>query len=143
MDPVYEKANKLDISVGEDDKDEEEISDMSGRPVPNEVQGLHLSEEDRAIGVVSSGLYWNYFRSGVPLLVIIAGVCLCLISQGNVPSKIITTEPCHAPHIFFIPGKVRSAALCRKSWKTEKTFVTGCKLLNGHLTKTLDCVFNY
>ena len=85
VDPIYEKANKLDISVGEDDKEEEEISDMSGRPVPNEVQGLHLSEEDRAIGVVSSGLYWNYFRSGVPLPVVIAGVCLCLISQGNVP----------------------------------------------------------
>ena len=81
VDPIYEKANKSDISVGE----EEEISDMSGRPVTNEVQGLHLSEEDRAIGVVSSGLYWNYFRSGVPLLVIIAGICLCLISQGNVP----------------------------------------------------------
>ena len=61
-DPIYEKANKSDISVGEDDKDDEEISDMSGIPVPNEVQGLHLSEEDRAIGVVSSGLYWNYFR---------------------------------------------------------------------------------
>ena len=85
VDPIYEKANKSDISVGEDDKDEEEISDMSGRPVPNEVQGLHLSEEDRAIGVVSSGLYWNYFRSGVPMPVVIAGVCLCLISQGNVP----------------------------------------------------------
>ena len=85
VDPIYEKANKSDISVGEDDKDEEEISDMNGRPVPNKVQGLHLSEEDRAIGVVSSGLYWNYFRSGVPSLVIIAGVCLCLISQGNVP----------------------------------------------------------
>ena len=81
VDPIYEKANKSDISVGE----EEEISDMSGRPVTNEMQGLHLSEEDRAIGVVSSGLYWNYFRSGVPLLVIIAGICLCLISQGNVP----------------------------------------------------------
>ena len=85
VDPIYEKANKSDISVGEDAKDEEEISDMSGIPVPNEVQGLHLSEEDRAIGVVSSGLYWNYFRSGVPLLVIIAGICLCLISQGNGP----------------------------------------------------------
>ena len=58
---------------------------MSGTPLRKEVQGLHLSEEDRAIGVVSSGLYWNYFRSGVPLLVIIAGICLCLISQGNVP----------------------------------------------------------
>ena len=85
VDPIYEKANKSDISVGEDTKDEEEISDMSGTPVRKEVQGLHLSEEDRAIGVVSSGLYWNYFRSGVPLPVIIAGICLCLISQGNVP----------------------------------------------------------
>ena len=87
VDPIYEKANKSDISVGEDAKDEEEISDMSGTPVRKEVQGLHLSEEDRAIGVVSSGLYWNYFRSGVPLLVIIAGICLCLISQGNVPEE--------------------------------------------------------
>ena len=85
VDPIYEKANKSDISVGEDAKDEEEISYMSDTAVPKEVQGLRLSEEDRAIGVVSSGLYWNYFRSGVPLLVIIAGICLCLISQGNVP----------------------------------------------------------
>ena len=60
---------------------------MSDTAVPKEVQGLRLSQEDRAIGVVSSGLYWNYFRSGVPLLVIIAGICLCLISQGNVPEE--------------------------------------------------------
>ena len=85
VDPIYEKANKSDINVGEDAKDEEEISYMSDTAVPKEVQGLRLSQEDRAIGVVSSGLYWNYFRSGVPLLVIIAGICLFSISQGNVP----------------------------------------------------------
>ena len=84
VDSLYEKANEEDGRVGKENEDDDQITDLSGGSVPHEVQGLSLSEEDRAIGAVSSDLYWNYFTSGVPSLVIIAGICLCVISQGKV-----------------------------------------------------------
>lgn len=49
----------------------------------NEARSLQIEEEDRVIGVVSSKLYWNYFRSGVDSLVILAMVLLCVITQGK------------------------------------------------------------
>ena len=84
VDSLYEKANETDGRVGKENEDDDQITDLSAGSVPHEVQGLSLSEEDCAIGAVSSDLYWNYFTSGVPSLVIIAGICLCVISQGKV-----------------------------------------------------------
>ena len=49
----------------------------------NETRSLQIEEEDRVIGVVSSKLYWNYFRSGVHSLVLLAIVLLCIITQGK------------------------------------------------------------
>ena len=49
----------------------------------NEARSLKIEEEDRVIGVVSSKLYWNYFRSGAHSLVILAIVLLCIITQGK------------------------------------------------------------
>ena len=34
-------------------------------PLPNEAKILEIPKEDRTIGVVTSRLYWDYFRSGV------------------------------------------------------------------------------
>ena len=67
----------------------------------NEVQGLQILEEDRAIGVVSSKLYWNYFRSGVSCPVILLVICLCLITQGK------------SKHLFFSDSVALSAMLRR------------------------------
>ena len=50
---------------------------------PNEARGLEISQEDRSIGVVSSKLYWDYFRSGVHWSTICAVICLCFITQGK------------------------------------------------------------
>ena len=85
VDPPYKKATDSDESFGEQGEEKDEISDTSNRKNlnTNECKTLRLSEEDRAIGVVSTRLYWNFFRSGAPLPVIIAGVCFCLIAQGN------------------------------------------------------------
>ena len=87
VDPQYEKLNENNSGKSFHAKSEEkhDVSDSRGGIVPqtNEAKGLQISEEDRTIGVVSSKLYWNYFRSGVPSLVIIAVLCLCLITQGN------------------------------------------------------------
>ena len=61
-------------------------------PLPSEAKGLEISQEDRAIGVVSSKLYWEYFRSGQHSLVIIAVICLCFITQGKrAPLKLSIT----------------------------------------------------
>ena len=86
VDSLYEQVKESDDGIGKEFESEQEnqIADLKGTPAPHNVEGLQLSEEDRAIGVVSPKLYWNYFRSGVPLLVIIAGICLCFITQGNV-----------------------------------------------------------
>ena len=52
-------------------------------PLPNEARGLEISQEDRSIGVVSSKLYWNYFRSGVHWSIICAVICFCVLTQGK------------------------------------------------------------
>jgi len=83
VDSIYEKAKESDDIVVKDNEDKNGISGMGGTDAPHEAQALRLSEEDRVIGVVSASLYWNYFRSGVPLLVIIAGIFLFLITQGK------------------------------------------------------------
>ena len=83
VESIKEKENESDYIVGQKSEDEDDIPDMSGRPVPSEVRGLSLSKEDQAIGAVSARLYWNYFRSGVPLLAIITEICLFLISHGE------------------------------------------------------------
>ena len=86
VDSLYEQVKESDDGIGKEFESEQEnqIADLKGTTAPHNVEGLQLSEEDRAIGVVSPKLYWNYFRSGVPLLVIIAGICFCFITQGNV-----------------------------------------------------------
>ena len=84
VDSLYEQVKESDNGIGKESEQEDQISDLRGATAPHNVEGLQLSEEDRAIGVVSPKLYWNYFRSGVPLLVIIAGICFCFITQGNV-----------------------------------------------------------
>ena len=85
VDPLYKKTKESDESFGEQGEEKDEISDTSNRTIHNinECNALRLSEEDRAIGVVSTKLYWNYFRSGAPFPVIIVGICFCLIAQGN------------------------------------------------------------
>ena len=52
-------------------------------PLSDEARGLEISQEDRSIGVVSSKLYWNYFRSGVHWSIICAVICLIFIAQGK------------------------------------------------------------
>ena len=82
-DLTYEKGNEIESVVGMENEDKDDIPKMSDESVSHEVQGPRLSEEDRAIGAVSASLYWKYFRSGVPLLLIITGICWCLITQGK------------------------------------------------------------
>ena len=84
VDSLYEQVKESDNGIGKESEQEDQISDLRGATAPHNVEGLQLSEEDRAIGVVSPKLYWNYFRSGVPLLVITGGICFCFITQGNV-----------------------------------------------------------
>ena len=86
VDPLYKKlnGNESDNIFVEGKEDTDEISDRCRRIVsPNyEPESLPLSEEDRSIGVVSSKLYWKYFRSGASTLVIFAVAFLCLFAQG-------------------------------------------------------------
>lgn len=43
---------------------------------------LELSEEDRAVGVISSRLYWDYFRAGMHPLVMSLMFVFFLVTQG-------------------------------------------------------------
>ena len=83
VDSMYEEAKESDDIVVKDNEDKNDFSGTGGAEVPHEAQALRVSEEDRVIGVVSASIYWNYFRCGVPLLVVIAGICLFLITQGK------------------------------------------------------------
>ena len=87
VDPLYE-------TVGKDSKHTKsvapEIEQKNGGdgyetmvPQPNEPRSLEISQEDRSIGVVSSKLYWKYFRSGVHCSIIVAVIFFCFIAQGK------------------------------------------------------------
>ena len=81
VDPLYKT---ISTENGRHDIIDEkvEISHPEGRAT-NEARSLQTEEEDRVIGVVSFKLYWNYFRSGVHSLVILAILFLCVITQGK------------------------------------------------------------
>ena len=82
VDPLYNKAlmgNKSNNSTAEENG--------AKLPQTSEVKDLEISDEDRSIGVVSSKLYWDYFRNGIHSLLIIAVLCLCLVTQGKILVK--------------------------------------------------------
>ena len=87
IDPLYKtslKGKQSNKSFIWENEEQREGADSCEEmvPLPSEAKGLEISQEDRKIGVVSSKLYWNYFRSGVPSLVIIGATCFCLVTQG-------------------------------------------------------------
>ncbi|PFX21734.1 Multidrug resistance-associated protein 4 [Stylophora pistillata] len=62
-------------------ENEEKLSGLM--PHDTDSSGLEISVEDRAIGTVSSKLYWDYFRSGIHSLLIIGVAFLCIITQAS------------------------------------------------------------
>ena len=87
IDSLYKELNQIepDANFGGDNEEEEDVSGNLGDVVlqTNEVKGIQISEEERTIGVVSSKIYWNYFRSGLSVLLTSAVICLCLVTQGK------------------------------------------------------------
>ncbi|XP_058970255.2 ATP-binding cassette sub-family C member 4-like [Pocillopora verrucosa] len=100
IDPLYKNAltvNKSNNMVTTTE-DEERRGDLE--PLRNKDNELEISVEDRAIGTVSSKLYWDYFRSSIHSLFIIGMIFLCLISQASIV----------APDVWlsFLTGKLPS-----------------------------------
>ena len=88
VDPLYQTVgNDGELTKDVAQKIEQKNKAVDGReimtPLANEAMGMEISKEDRSIGVVSSKLYWNYFRSGVHWSTICAVICLCVIAQGK------------------------------------------------------------
>ena len=88
VDPLYQTVQKDSNHTESVVREiEQKSKGIEGRetiaPLPNEARGIEISKEDRSIGVVSSKLYWNYFRSGVHWSIIIAVICVCFIAQGK------------------------------------------------------------
>ena len=87
VDPLLKKLpteSNLDESFVAERQDGQWAEGGDGAVILNsKAKGLVIPREDRAIGVVSSKLYWDYFRSGVPLMFICAGICFCFITQGK------------------------------------------------------------
>ena len=88
VDPLYqtvandgEITNKVAREIEQKNKGADRCE--TSAPLPSEARGLEISKEDRSVGVVSSKLYWDYFRSGVHWSVICAVFCLCFIAQGK------------------------------------------------------------
>ncbi|XP_022796748.1 multidrug resistance-associated protein 4-like [Stylophora pistillata] len=79
IDPLYK--NSLTASVSDNTASEKEEKSDHLVSLATDSSGLEISVEDRAIGTVSSKLYWDYFRSGIHSLLIIGVVILCLITQ--------------------------------------------------------------
>ena len=83
IDPLYKNASTENKSNDMVTAREDEERRGGLKPLTNKDNELEISVEDRAIGTVSSKLYWNYFRSGIHSLLIIGMIFLCLISQGE------------------------------------------------------------
>ena len=89
IDPLYRAAlkDKMDSPepFGWEDKEEDDDAEKCQKThaLPNEARSLEIAKEDRAIGVVTSRLYWDYFRSGAHPLIITGMVGLSLITQGK------------------------------------------------------------
>ena len=92
VDRLYKKVlidSKEDRTVVGETAKESEDADSDGRmaALAKVYKGLNIPQEDRSIGVVSSRLYWDYFRSGMHPLLIFAVICLCLVAQGKLHSS--------------------------------------------------------
>ena len=88
VDPLYQTVgNDGELTKNVDREIEQKNKGVDGgetmAPLSNEARGLEISKEDRSIGVVSSKLYWNYFRSGVHWSIICAVIFLIFIVQGK------------------------------------------------------------
>ena len=89
IDPLYKAAlkDKTDSPepFGWEDKEEDDDAEKCQKThaMPNEARSLEIAKEDRGIGVVTSRLYWDYFRSGAHPLMITGMVGLSLITQGK------------------------------------------------------------
>ena len=89
VDPLYKAALKDKTDSSEpfcwEDKEEHDDAEKCQiiHPLTNEAKSLEIAKEDRAIGVVTSRLYWDYFRSGAHPLIITGMVGLSLITQGK------------------------------------------------------------
>ena len=97
IDRLYKKvpsSSNAEESFGPGNEEESEVADIRGKitTLSKEYEGLNISQEDRSIGVVSSKLYWDYFRSGIHPLAIFAVICLCLIAQGRSPSIVLMSR---------------------------------------------------
>ncbi|PFX21044.1 Multidrug resistance-associated protein 4 [Stylophora pistillata] len=87
IDPLYKKISKG--SSGEEFTIEKEIGNLEaagnliGTENPSkEIRSLLMPQEDREIGVISSKLYWNYFRSGMDTWMIVAIILFIIIVQA-------------------------------------------------------------
>ena len=89
VDPLYKAAlkDKTDSSKPFCWEDMEEHDDAEKcqtiHSQTNEAKSLKIAKEDRTIGVVTSRLYWDYFRSGAHPLMITGMVGFSLITQGK------------------------------------------------------------
>ena len=87
VDPLYQAVQKDSTHTKSAAREIEQKKRGDGFttmvPLPNDPKSLEISQEDRSIGVVSSKLYWNYFRSGVHWSIIVAAICVCFIAQGK------------------------------------------------------------
>ena len=86
VDPLVTRTlteNELDETLVAEGKDGRSSDSRGHNGVSNsQAKSLVIPQEDRAIGVVSSKLYWDYFRSGMHVLVILAGTVFCFVTQG-------------------------------------------------------------
>ena len=147
VDPLYQRVgNDGELNNNVDRDIEQKNKGVEGREImallPNEARGLEISQEDRSIGVVSSKLYWNYFRSGVHWSIICAVICLCLIAQGksqyycswsflpnNLTQKMVSVHwlaAVQGKHIFaiFVPVLTTLCKLCKLGLKMFELFWT-------------------
>ena len=86
---ILDTIRDVSVAAKEDKKsfgerDENGTSQMRFRGVRDgSDETLEISEEERATGLVSPVLYWNYIRTGITTLGVTLLILLCLVIQGE------------------------------------------------------------
>ena len=84
VDPLFKTSlTEVDEKLKEEGKDAVLSDNIGGNGTSSsQAKSLVMPPEDRAIGAVSSKLYWDYFKSGIHFLVILVGASSCFFTQG-------------------------------------------------------------
>ncbi|KAK3747336.1 hypothetical protein QZH41_017986, partial [Actinostola sp. cb2023] len=89
VDQMFANYGSIETSDSKEDRNVQIITDETGKDTKLD---LVEEDEDKAIGTVSWRLYWEYFRSGLPTVLIVCLFLFFAAAQGKVEAQMVSVE---------------------------------------------------